>query len=78
MPTKTGLTGQAQITNTTVREIDFVTRFTRNWNALIEVLGIVRPIAKEAGTVLKAGEAKVTLADGAVGEGEEIPYSQAT
>lgn len=78
MPAKTGLTGQAQITNTTVREIDFVTRFTRNWNSLIKVLGIVRPIAKEAGTVLKAGEAKVTLADGAVGEGEEIPYSQAT
>ena len=61
-----------------VREIDFVTRFTRNWDALREILGIMRPIKKAAGTKLTSKRAKVVLADGNVGEGEEIPYSHAT
>lgn len=57
------------------REVDFVTRFNKNWDALREILGIMRPIRKAPGTVLKSSVATVTLADGAVGEGEEIPYS---
>ena len=32
------------------REIDFVTRFARNWDALKQILGITRPIVKENGT----------------------------
>jgi hypothetical protein len=62
----------------TVREIDFVTRFARNWDALREIMGIMRPIKKTAGTKLTSKRAKVVLANGAVGEGEEIPYSHAT
>ena len=57
------------------REVDFVTRFNKNWDALREILGIMRPIRKQPGTVLTSSTATVTLADGAVGEGEEIPYS---
>lgn len=57
------------------REVDFVTRFNKNWDALREILGIMRPIRKAPGTVLTSSVATVTLADGAVGEGEEIPYS---
>jgi len=57
------------------REVDFVTRFNKNWDALREILGIMRPIRKAPGTVLTSSTATVTLADGAVGEGEEIPYS---
>jgi plastocyanin len=59
------------------REVDFVTRFTKNWDSLREVLGIMRPIRKDPGTTLASYEAYVTLQSGNVGEGEEIPYSKA-
>lgn len=62
----------------TAREVDFVTRFARNWDSLREIIGIMRPIKKENGTELKSKEAKVTLQSGKVAEGDEIPYSQAT
>lgn len=60
------------------REIDFVTRFERNWNHLRTILGVMRPIKKNPGTTLKSYSASVTLQSGAVGEGEVIPYSKAT
>ena len=74
---KENLTGQAQI-DVHVREIDFVTRFGRNWTALLEILGIMRPIRKEPGTRLVAYTSGIVLQPGNVGEGEEIPYSQAS
>jgi hypothetical protein len=74
---KNGLTKQSDIT-ILAREIDFVSRFTRNWDALREVMNIMRPICKAAGTTLVSYNADVTLESGAVGEGDEIPYSQAT
>lgn len=58
------------------REIDFVTRFERNWEHLCEILGIMRPIKKTPGAVLKSKYAEGTLQNGNVGEGEEIPYSK--
>ena len=76
MAPKTNLTMAADI-SVKAREIDFVTRFTKNWDSLREVLGIMRPIKKEPGTTLASYEAYVTLQSGAVGEGEEIPYSKA-
>lgn len=60
------------------REIDFVTRFSSNWEHLMNILGILRPIRKQPGAVLKSKKAVLTLQDGAVGEGEVIPYSKAT
>lgn len=62
----------------TAREIDFVTRFERNWEHLREILGIMRPIKKQPGAVLKSKYAEGTLQSGNVGEGEEIPYSKFT
>lgn len=59
-----------------VREIDFVTRFERNWEHLREILGIMRPIKKQPGAVLKSKYAEGTLQNGEVKEGEEIPYSE--
>lgn len=61
----------------TVREIDFVTRFAKNWEALRTIMGIMRPIRKAPGTKLVTYRAKVDLEDGNIGEGEEIPYSLA-
>lgn len=62
----------------TAREIDFVTRFERNWQHLRDILGIMRPIKKQPGAVLKSKYAEGTLQSGNVGEGEEIPYSKFT
>lgn len=64
--------------NITAREIDFVSRFTDNWEALRNILGIMRPIRKAPGTQLVSYTAKVTLEDGDVPEGTIIPYSKAT
>lgn len=60
------------------REIDFVSRFEQNWNALLEIMGVMRPVRKQLGTKLVASKAEVTLQDGAVAEGDEVPLSQAT
>lgn len=77
MAAKEGLTKAANI-DVAARELDFVTRFGMNWDALREILGIMRPIKKENGTTLKSKKATITLQDGNVGEGEEIPYSIAS
>ena len=65
-------------TNVTAREIDFVTRFGDNWDALRNIMGIMRPIRKAPGTSLVSYTASVALESGAVDPGEVIPYSKAT
>lgn len=79
MPAKAGLTVKNDIA-VAVRELDFVTRFGKNWDALREILGIMRPIRKTPGTKLtsyKASMKSEALQGGAsVGEGEEIPYTE--
>lgn len=77
MAAKNNLIKTADI-QVTAREIDFVTRFERNWEHLREILGIMRPIKKQPGAILKSKYAEGSLADGNVGEGEEIPYSKFT
>jgi hypothetical protein len=77
MAVKDNLTKMANI-DVTVREVDFVSRFTRNWDALREIMGIMRPIKKAPGTKLRAYSASVTLQSGSVAEGDEIPYSLAS
>lgn len=71
---KTNLIVSADI-QVTARELDFVSRFENNWDHLMEILGIVRPIRKQPGAVLKSKYAEGTLQNGNVAEGEEIPYS---
>lgn len=78
MAAKTGLTTAAQIT-TSAREVDFVTRFADNWDALRTILGIMRPIRKQPGTKLISYKASVdgSLAGGtSVAEGDEIPLTK--
>lgn len=60
----------------TARELDFVTRFERNWQHLRDILGIMRPIKKQPGATLKSKYAEGTLESGNVAEGEDIPYSK--
>ena len=65
-------------TDVAAREIDFVSRFGQNWDALMNIMGIMRPIKKTPGTQLVSYTADVTLESGAVDPGEVIPYSKAT
>ena len=77
MPALTNTTTTAQI-SLTAREIDFISRFNSSWEAFREILGIMRPVRKQPGTKLTASKATVTLQDGAVAEGDEVPLSLAT
>lgn len=77
MAVTTNTTTTAQFT-INPREIDFVSRFSATWEALQEILGIMRPVRKELGTKLVASKAEVTLQSGVVAEGDEVPLSQAT
>ena len=65
-------------TSVTAREVDFVTRFNDNWEALRNIMGIMRPIRKTPGTQLISYTADVALESGDVGAGEVIPYSKTT
>ena len=70
-------TTTAQIT-IQAKEIDLANRFTATWEALTEIMGVMRPIRKAPGTKLVSSKASITLADGEVAEGDEVPLSQAT
>lgn len=77
MAVKPNTTTTAQFSQLTIKEIDFIERFQRNWDTLREILGIMRPIRKTPGTKLVSSKAKIVLQDGAVAEGDEVPFSQA-
>ena len=68
-------TTTAQFSSLEAREVDFVERFGNNWDSLREILGIMRPVRKTPGTKLTASVATVTLANGTVAEGDEVPLS---
>lgn len=59
------------------KEIDLAQRFTASWDALIEIMGIMRPVRKTPGTKLVSSKASIVLQDGTVAEGDEVPLSQA-
>ena len=65
-------------TDVTAREVDFVTRFADNWDALRNILGIMRPIRKAPGTQLISYTADIALESGEVKPGNVIPYSKTT
>lgn len=62
----------------TAREVDFVNRFSDNWEALEQILGVMRPIRKAPGTSLISYTASIELENGKVAPGAVIPYSKAT
>lgn len=78
MAAKTNVTASTQFT-TSAREVDFVTRFSDNWDALRDIMGIMRPIRKAPGTKLVSYKAVVDggLKGGTtVAEGDEIPLTK--
>lgn len=77
MPAATNTNTTSNLEMLAAREIEFVSEFNKTWEALREILGIMRPIRKQPGTVLEAVEASVTLAQ-SVGEGENIGFSKQT
>lgn len=78
MAVVTNTTTTAQFANVSIKEIDFVSRFEHNWQSLIDIMGISRPIRKTPGTKLVSSVASITLQPGTVAEGDEVPLSQAT
>lgn len=76
-----GLTVQNDMNKVVPRDVDFVSRFSDNWDALMQILGVMRPIRKAPGTQLISYKtaAKNGLAGGStVGEGEVIPFTEFT
>ena len=59
-----------------VRQIDFVSQFGYSTKKLMELLGVMRLIPKQAGTMLKRHTVTGTLEDGNVAEGDIIPLSK--
>lgn len=57
------------------RAVDFADRFDGNWDALIEIMGIMRPVRKTPGTRLVSYKATVALSEEAYVEGDEVPLS---
>lgn len=66
-------------TDVKAREIDFVSRFAQNWDALKAILGIMNTIKKESGTTLVAYTAEATngLAQSPA-KGQPIPATDIT
>ena len=57
------------------KAIDLADRFDANWEALREILGIMRPIRKAPGTRLISYKATVVLSEEQYTEGDEVPLS---
>ena len=57
------------------KAVDLADRFDANWDALREILGIMRPIRKTPGTRLVSYKATVTMNETPHVEGDEVPLS---
>ncbi len=76
MAVTSNTTTTAQIT-IQAKEIDLANRFAATWEALTEIMGVMRPIRKTPGTKLVSSKASITLENGVVAEGDEVPLSLA-
>lgn len=59
------------------KTIDFVERFNLNWDAITEIMGIMRPVRKKPGTKLTSYKVEITRGGGQPAEGDEVELSQA-
>ena len=72
------ITSQNLSSNLQAKAIDLADRFDANWEALREILGIMRPIRKTPGTRLVSYKATVNLNETPHVEGDEVPLSSVT
>lgn len=79
MAAKPNLIKTSNLSKMDIRKVDFVTQFEKNWDALVEILGVMRPIKKDPGTALTSYRVKMGALQGGkeVGEGEDIPLTKA-
>lgn len=63
--------------NIDAKTIEFVERFNMNWDALREIMGVMRPIRKTPGTRLRSYKVDITRGGGQPAEGDEVALSQA-
>lgn len=61
--------------NLQAQSVDLADRFDANWDALREIMGIMRPIRKTPGTRLVSYKATVTMNQTPHVEGDEVPLS---
>ena len=61
----------------TMRAVDFVSRFTQNWEHLRAILGIMRSIRKTPGTKLMSKYAVISTLATPPAEGEAVDYTKA-
>jgi len=69
----------AHVTNsamldTAIREQDFVTSFSRNWNSLMDIMSVTRMIRKEPGSTLKYRRAAVQLLTASGGSIDRVNF----
>lgn len=57
--------------------IDFVETFNSNWDSLLAIMGVMRPIRKAPGTTLRSYKVDITRGGGQAAEGDEVALSQA-
>lgn len=58
--------------------IDFVESFNLNWNSLLEIMGVMRPIRKTPGTTLRSYKVNIERGEGQPAEGDEVELSKAS
>ena len=75
MAVRTNQVVQSTLSGLALREIDFVSRFSKDMKELLDVLGISRPIYKENGSQLYKKSVATTLANQPT-EGDLIDLSQ--
>lgn len=63
--------------NIDAKVVEFVERFNMNWDALREIMGVMRPIRKTPGTRLRSYKVNITRGGGQLAEGDEVALSQA-
>lgn len=63
--------------NIDAKIIELVERFNLNWDAIGEIMGIMRPVRKTPGTRLRSYKVDITRGGGQPAEGDEVALSQA-
>lgn len=70
------LQAKTDFTDSQLLSVDFAEQFNKRLTSLFTMLGLQRKMPMSVGAVIKTYKNSVTLASGAVGEGDDIPLSK--